>query len=113
MIQDHIPVDIKARAGATILWIIGEMKRVWEKQTQANTDLDKQDKSADNDPFKGVMRYLISDNPAQGLTAKFIKHYDNPDFKEGIDALESTFAKALKHAEPGTLDMVVDLLVEP
>ena len=96
MIQDHIPVDIKARAGATILWIIGEMKRVWEKQTQANTDLDKQDKSADNDPFKGVMRYLISDNPAQGLTAKFIKHYDNPDFKEGIDALESTFAKALK-----------------
>lgn len=95
-IQDHAPDDIKKQAGTMILWLIGELKRVWKKQTQANTDLDKQDKSADNDPFKGVMRYLISNDPTQDLTAKFVKNHDNPDYEEDILALEETFANALK-----------------
>ena len=98
--QNHVPADIKSQAGKTILWLIGEMKKVWNKQDQPTTDMNLQAESAtlpaNSEPFKDILRYLISDDPTQGLTAKFVKHHDNPDYMEGIVALEKTFANALK-----------------
>ena len=93
--QKQVPANIKSQAGEIILWLIREMKKVWSNQDQ--TDNDKSmDSQTNSDPFKDVIRYLVSNDPTQDMTTKFVKHHDNPDYEESIVALEETFANALK-----------------
>lgn len=93
--QKHVPANIKSQAGEIILWLIHEMRKVWSNEDQ--TDNDKSmDSQTNSDPFKDVMRYLVSNDPTQDMTTKFVKHHDNPDYEESIVALEETFANALK-----------------
>ncbi len=94
--QKHVPAEINGQAGATILWLIDEMKKVWSSQNQTDNDKAMGTPVKQNYSFEDVARYLTSEDPTQSLTAKFVRHHDNPDYKEGIVLLEETFANALK-----------------